>query len=117
MSAQKVTYRVDGYSFELYGADRKGKRTRWGDKIIHIYSGGKDVGQAVFTAEGEDTQDSYFADGKIYYFAPGSQFQGVIELLESSTVVHFAWCPVHDPKESNDGDAVFYTDRIIREIV
>lgn len=117
MSAQTVTYRVDGYSVELYGADRKGKRTRWGDKIIHIYSAGKNVGQAVFTAEGEDNQDSYFADGKIYYFAPGSQFQSVLQLLESSTIIHFAWRPVHDPKESNDGDAVFYSDRETRNKV
>jgi hypothetical protein len=115
MSAQMVAYRVDGYSVELYGADKKGKRTRWGDMIINIYSGGKNVGQAVFTAEGENTQDSYFADGKIYYFAPGSQFPNVLNLLKTSAAVHFAWRPVHDPKESNDGDAVFYTDQLLRQ--
>lgn len=114
MSTRTVTYHVEGYSVELYGTDKKGKRTRWGDKIINIYSSGKNVGQAVFTAEGEDSQDSYFADGKIYYFAPGSQFQSVLDLLKTSTTVHFAWRPVFDTKESNDGDAIFYTDRIDR---
>ena len=112
MSTRTVTYRVEGYSIELFGTDKKGKRKRWGDKIINIYSGGNNVGQAVFTAEGEDSQDSYSADGKIYYFAPGSQFQSVFDLIKSNIAVYFAWRPVFDSKEPNDGDAVFYTDQI-----
>jgi len=114
MSVQQIEYRVSGYTIELYGTDRKGKRTRWGDRIIKIFSDEKEVGQAVFAADGEDVQDSYCADGKIYYFGHGNQYRNVLDLLESKTPIHFAWHPVHDTKESNDGDALFTTDFIAK---
>ena len=32
-------YRIDGYTVEIYSSDLKGARTRWGEKIIRLYSG------------------------------------------------------------------------------
>jgi hypothetical protein len=110
MSVKQKSYKVDSYSVEIYGADTKGKRTRWGDKIIKIYSEGLNVGQAVFASEGKKTQEPYYSEGKIYYFAPGSQFNAVLDLLRTFKPVYFAWRPVYDTKEAGDGDAVFYTE-------
>ena len=45
-------YRIDDYTVEIYSSDLKGARTRWGEKIIRLYSGDKEVGQAVFAREG-----------------------------------------------------------------
>ncbi len=110
-----VSHKIDSYSVQIYATDLKGRRTRWGDKIIHIYSGGKEVAQAVFAIEGSKNPEPYFADGKIYYFAPSSQFESVLGLLRNPEPVFIAWESIHDPKEPNDGDAYFFTDPIKRD--
>jgi hypothetical protein len=82
-----TTYRIDAYCVKIYGRDSKGRRTRWGDRMIELY----------------------FSDGKIFYFAESDQFADVLDLLRNEKPVYIAWQPVHDPKEPNDGDAYFYT--------
>ncbi|MCJ7579781.1 MAG: hypothetical protein MUP98_04510 [Candidatus Aminicenantes bacterium] len=112
MSKNLVSYVIDSYEIEIFSIDKRGKRTRWGDKMITIYSEGKNVGQAVFASEGEKPPEPYYSANKIYYFAQSSQFQVVLDMLRKNKPVYFAWRPVSDPKESSDGDAVFYTDQI-----
>jgi hypothetical protein len=112
MAENLKSYVIDRYSIEIYSIDKRGKRTRWGDKMIKLYSQGKNVGQALFAAEGENPPEPYYAEEKIYYFAPCSQYQVVLDLLRNVDPVYLAWRPVNDPKEANDGDAVFYTDKI-----
>lgn len=112
MSMNLKSYVIDGYAVEIFSIDKRGKRTRWGDKMIKLYSGGIHVGQAVFASEGERPPEPYYSEEKIYYFAPSSQYQVVLDLLRNAKPVYFAWRPTNDPKESNDGDAVFYTDKI-----
>lgn len=112
MSMNLKSYVIDSYAIEIFSIDKRGKRTRWGDKVITLYSEGKNVGQAVFASEGERPPEPYYTDGKIYYFAPWGQYQIVLDLLKNTKPVYFAWRPTNDPKESNDGDAVFYTDQI-----
>lgn len=107
-----IRYKIDSYAIKIYASDLRGSRTRWGDKVIHIYSKGKEVAQAVFALEGSKIPEPYFAEGKIYYFAPGSQFELVLNLLKRSDPVYIAWEPVHDPKEPNDGDAYFFTEPV-----
>lgn len=85
-------------------------RTRWADKLIYLYSGGKEVAQAVFAEEGFNVPEPYFSGGRIYYFAHGSQYAAVIDLLRSGKSVYIAWNPISDPKEAKDGDAYFYSD-------
>jgi len=109
-----ISHKIDSYSVQIYANDLKGRRTRWGDKIIRIYTEGEEVAQAVFAREGSKIPEPYFADGKIYYFAPNSQFDSVLDLLQSSEAVYIAWEPIHDPKEPNDGDAYFFTDPVKR---
>ncbi len=108
------SYVIDGYVIEIFSIDKRGKRTRWGDKLIKLYSEGKNVGQAVFASEGERPPEPYHSEEKIYYFAPSSQYQVILDLLRNmeANPVYFAWRPTNDPKETNDGDAVFYTDQI-----
>jgi hypothetical protein len=110
-----ISHKIDSYTVKLYAGDLKGKRTRWGDKVIHISSGGKEVAQAVFAIEGSKIPEPYFSDGKIFYFAPHTQFESVLYLLRSAGPVYIAWEPIHDPKEPNDGDAYFYTDPVKRD--
>jgi hypothetical protein len=110
-----ISYRIDSYSVLIFGSDLKGRRTRWGDKIIHINSGGKEVAQAVFAIEGSEIPEPYFSDGKIFYFAPSSQFESILSLLKGENPVYIAWEPIHDSKEPNDGDAYFYTDLVNRD--
>ena len=112
MSMNLKSYVIDGYAVEIFSIDKRGKRTRWGDKMIKLYSGGIHVGQAVFASEGERPPEPYYSEEKIYYFAPSSQYQVVLDLRRNAKPVYFAWRPTNDPKESNDGDAVFYTDKI-----
>ena len=112
MSVNLISYAIDGYKIEIFSIDKRGKRTRWGDKVIILFSEGKEVGQAVFASEGERPPEPYCAEEKIYYFAPCTQYQVVLDLLRDTKPVYYAWRPVDDPKESNDGDAVFYTDQI-----
>jgi hypothetical protein len=111
---KKTSYKIDCYSVQIFASDLKGRRTRWGDKVIHIYSGGKEVAQAVFAIEGSKIPEPYFKDGKIFYFAPGSQFESVLHLLRTTSSVYIAWESIHDPKEPNDGDAYFFTDLVKR---
>ncbi len=110
-----ISHKIDSYTVQIYASDLKGRRTRWGDKIIHIYSGGKEVAQAVFAIEGSKIPEPYSADGKIFYFASSSQFESVLSLLRSADPVYIAWEPIHDPKESNDGDAYFFTDHVLKD--
>jgi len=112
----KVTsHKIDSYSVQIFASDLKGRRTRWGDKVIHIYSGGQEVAQAAFAIEGSKIPEPYFEDGKIFYFAPSAQFESVFNLLKTTNSVYIAWEPIHDPKEPNDGDAYFFTDLVKRD--
>jgi hypothetical protein len=112
----KITeYKIDDYSVEIYSSDLKGARTRWGEKIIRLYSGGREVAQAVFAREGAELPEPYLSGGKIFYFAPGSQFPDVIGLLRSEKAVFIVWKPISDPQEDNDGDAYFRTAPADRE--
>lgn len=112
----KITeYKIDDYSIEIYASDLKGARTRWGEKAITLYSGGREVAQAVFAREGAKLPEPYLSEGKIYYFAPGHQFADVIALLRNEKDVFIAWKPISDPREENDGDAYFHTARTHRE--
>ncbi len=112
MSMNLKSYVIDAYVIEIFSIDKRGKRTRWGDKMITLYSEGTNVGQAVFASEGERPPEPYYSEEKIYYFAPSSQYQVVLDLLRNIKPLYFAWRPTKDPKETNDGDAVFYTDQI-----
>jgi hypothetical protein len=112
---KQTRYKIDSYSVEIFASDLKGRRKRWGDKVIHVYSKGKEVAQAVFAIEGSKIPEPYFEGGKIFYFAPNSQFECVLDLLKTNTSVYIAWEPIHDPKEPNDGDAYFFTDPEQRE--
>jgi hypothetical protein len=110
-----TSHKIDSYTVHIYASDLKGRRTRWGDKVIRLYSGGQEVAQAVFAIEGSKIPEPYYSDGKIYYFAPSSQFASVLSLLRNSDPVYIAWEPIHDPKEPNDGDAYFFTDLVQRD--
>ena len=105
-----VSYKIDTYSVKIFGNDSKGRRTRWGDRCIHLFSEGKEVAQAVFAKPGHEVPEPYFSEGKIYYFAGSDQFADVLYLLHNEKPVYIAWEHVHDPKEPNDGDAYFYTE-------
>jgi hypothetical protein len=109
MAMAITSFKIDSYGVQLYAVDRKGGRTRWGDKKILLYSGGKQVAQAVFAGEGFSPPEPYFSAGKIYYFAQASMYGAVIDLLRKEKTVYIAWKPVSDPKEAQDGDAFFYT--------
>lgn len=104
-------YKIDTYSVKIFGNDSKGRRTRWGDRCIHLYSEGKEVAQAVFAKPGHEVPEPYFSEGKIYYFAGSDQFADVLNLLRQEKPVYIAWEPVHDPKEPEDGDAFFFTEK------
>lgn len=102
-------YKVDSYRVEIYASDLKGARTRWGEKLVRLFSEGKEVAQAVFAREGEKVPESYISEGKIYYFAPDDRYADVIDLLRNEKPVYVVWQPVSDPKEPNDGDAIIRT--------
>ena len=106
-----ISFKVDRFSIQLFAVDNKGLRTRWGDRVIQIYSGGKKVAQAVFGQPGHKVPEPYFEDGVIHYFAYNDQYESVKNLLEGRKTVYIAWNPVHDTKERPDGDAYFYTDK------
>ncbi len=109
----KITnFKIDSYSVQIYAKDRKGGRTRWGDKLIYLYSRGREVAQAVFAREGFEAPEPYFSGGKIFFFAQSYLFPAVIGLLRSGRPVYIAWKPVYDPKEPDDGDAYFYTETV-----
>lgn len=105
-----TSYKIDAYSVKIFARDSKGRRTRWGDRMILLYSDGKEVAQAVFSKPGREAPEPYFSEGKIYYFADADQFSDVLYLLRHEKPVCIAWESVHDPKEPEDGDAYFYTD-------
>jgi hypothetical protein len=106
----KLSYKIDTYAVKIFSNDSKGRRTRWGDKCIQLFSEGKEIAQAVFAKPGHDVPEPYVKEGKIYYFAESAQFADVLHLLRDEKPVHIAWEPVHDPKEPDDGDAFFYTE-------
>lgn len=106
---RKIEYKIDKYSIKLFAQDKKGKRKRWGDKVITLFSGGQEIGRAVFAAEGENVPEPYCADDMIYFFAPSTQYQAVKDLLEGDRPVYMIWESVSDPKEPQDGDAYFFT--------
>ncbi len=109
MAMAITSYKIDSYYVQLNAIDRKGGRTRWSDKTILLYSGGKLVAQAVFAGEGFSPPEPYFSTGKIYYFAQAGMYGAVIDLLRNEKTVHIVWKPISDPKEPRDGDAYFYT--------
>lgn len=104
-------YKIDTYCVKIFGNDSKGSRTRWGDRCITLYSGGKEVAQAVFAKPGQEVPEPYFSEGKIYYFALGEQFHDVLDLIRNENPVFIVWEPVHDPKEPEDGDAFFLAEK------
>lgn len=112
---KSVEYRIDSYVIEIYSSDQKGARTRWGERIIRLFSLGKEVAQAVFAREGTELPEPYLSAGKIYYFAPSHLYADVLDLLRNEKPVCIAWKPIPDPKEPDDGDAYFYTDRSDQE--
>ncbi len=103
------SFKIDSYSVQLYAVDRKGGRTRWGDKTILLYSKGREVAQAVFAREGCNPPEPYFSGDKIFYFAHASQYEAVMDLLRNEKEVYISWKPVSDPKEPQDGDAFFHS--------
>lgn len=105
-----TSFKIDDYSVQIYAKDKKGERTRWGDKLIFLYSGSRQVAQAVFAREGFEAPEPYFSSGKIFFFAQSQLYPAVIDLLRGEKPVYIAWEPVHDSKEPNDGDAYFYTE-------
>ncbi len=105
-----TVFKIDAYSIKIFGNDNKGRRTRWGDRSITLFSEGREVGQAVFAKPGHEAPEPYFSEGKIYYFATADQFSEVLYLLRNEMPVFLAWEPVHDPKEPDDGDAYFFTE-------
>lgn len=107
---RETIYKIDGYSIQIYAKDRKGRRTRWGDKLIILYSQGREVAQAVFARENFEAPEPYFSGGKIHFFAQSYQFDAVMDLLRNEGSIYIAWQPVFDPKEPHDGDAYFFTD-------
>jgi len=106
-----IEYKIDNYAVEVYASDLKGARTRWGEKLIRLYSEGKEIAQAVFARKEEKVPESYISEGKIFYFAPDYHYAAVMDLLRNEKPVYIVWQPVYDPKEPNDGDAFFRTGR------
>ncbi len=102
-------YKIDNYSIEIYANDLKGGRTRWGQKLIRLFSEGREVAQAVFARDGKEVPEPYLSGDKIFYFAPENYYSNVLDLLRNEKPVYIAWMPVSDPKEPGDGDAYFYT--------
>lgn len=112
----ETKYKIDAFEVEIYACDRKGKRTRWGDRVIRIYSDGKEVGQAVFANDESKIPEPYLAEGKVYYFSSWRQYPDVLDLLRNAKPVYIIWKPAHDPKEDLDGDAFFCTDKILSQM-
>ena len=108
---KRLDYPIDSYVVEIYARDLKGARTRWGEKIIRLFSQGREVAQAVFAREDVEVPEPYLSGEKIFYFASGHQYRDVIDLLRHEAPVHIVWKPISDPQEPNDGDAYFYTSR------
>ena len=107
----KITsHKIDKYTIEIFAHDKKGVRKRWGDRIIYLYSNERLIAQATFACEEEKVPEPYLSGEMIYYFAPSSQYDSVLDLLRNEKTVFIAWKPVSDPKEPRDGDAYFYTD-------
>ena len=105
-----ISHKIDSYVIKIFGNDSKGRRTRWGDRCIQLFSEGKEIAQAVFAKSGHDVPEPYVKEGKIYYFAANDQFADVLFLMRNEEPVHIAWKPMHDPKEPDDGDAFFFTE-------
>ncbi len=105
---EATSFKIDSYTIQVYAKDMKGGRTRWGDKVIYLYSEGRNIAQAVFAREGCKAPEPYFSGGKIYFFAQAYQYSAVIDLLRNEKPVYVAWKPISDPKELQDGDAYFY---------
>jgi len=105
-----IRFKIDKFTVKLYAVDKKGRRKRWGNRIISLYSGGKNIAQAVFGSDKRIIPEPFFSEGKIFYFAHSDQYPDVIDLLRNEKTVYIAWEPVHDSKEPKDGDAFFYTD-------
>jgi hypothetical protein len=105
-----IEYKIERFSVEIYASDLKGERTRWGEKIIRMYSGETEVAQAVFAREGAKVPEPYLSGKKIFYFAPGHQYSDVLDLLRCGRTVYICWNPIADPKEPDDGDAYFRTE-------
>jgi hypothetical protein len=107
---REIEYKIEGYQVEIYACDLKGGRTRWAQKVIRLFSGGREVGQAVFAREGADVPEPYLSGDKIFYFAEASLYGDVMGLLRGEDPVYIGWRSVQDPREPDDGDAYFRTD-------
>ena len=103
----ETCYKIDSYSVEFNAVDRKGSRTRWGDRVLKIYSEGREVAKAVFSNQISQIPEPYIADGVIHYFAHADQLSEILIMLNGRHEAFISWRPIYDPKESGDGDAVF----------
>ena len=95
-----TSYRIDGYAVQLFAVDKKGGRTRWGDRMITLYSSGRNIGQAVFGPSSRGIPEPFMKDGRIHFFADSDQYHAVVDLLRADKPVYIAWKPIHDPKEN-----------------
>ncbi|MCP2620346.1 hypothetical protein NLC35_03790 [Candidatus Aminicenantes bacterium AC-334-K16] len=112
---KEIKYKIDQYRIEIYSRDMKGKRTRWADRIIYLFSEGKEVAQAVFAVEGEKVPEPFLSDDKkIFFFAASARFLEVLKILRSFETVYIIWQPIYDPKEKKDGDAYFLAEGAIK---
>ena len=104
-----TSFKIDSYSLQVYANDLRGSLTRWATKVIYMYSGGKNVASAYFAREGFTAPDAVFSGGKIYFHAPGYQYEAVVDILRNEEPAYIAWVPHKDAKEPNDGNAIIYT--------
>lgn len=103
------TFQIDKYTVQLFANDLRGSLTRWADKVIFLYSGNQNVGQAYFAREGASAPDATFSGGIVWYHAPGSQYAPVMDMLRNEKPVYINWFPHTDSTEPNDGNAYFST--------
>jgi hypothetical protein len=66
-----VTYTIDDYSVEILANDLRGSLTRWAAAVIHLYSGGKMVGQAYFAYDSQNAPDGAYSGGTIFFPCAG----------------------------------------------
>jgi hypothetical protein len=104
-----TTYQIDKYCLRIYANDLRGSVTRWGTKVILFYSEGKHVASGYFAREGFTAPDAQFSGGKIYFHAPGYQYQPAVDMLRNEEPVFISWILRSDPGEPNDGIALLYT--------
>ena len=104
-----TTHKIDSYKIKIFGNDQLGNDTRWGTKIIELYSGTTNVATAYFARRGASAGDSSASSGQIIFIAPEEQYAPVIDLLRNELPVFISWVPHNDSKEPHDGNAFFHS--------